>query len=198
MKYFTPDLLGRFGSPDDAIALAAQEELEARAEQYTQHLKEVQAKLPNRLLEMQGRYYLHDARVISHWLPMPLDCPGELPWLEWLRASHLERAGDRWSSLLLALQLDTPPKELLILHYRSVLVEEVSYHRPFQEGRLPYLEWQHDEVDVVTENGVTYTLHSILLSNGIELRLQFRDFDFATMKPLAPSPEPNGHPHRRK
>jgi hypothetical protein len=192
MKYYTPDLLVRFGSADEQAALAAQEELEERAEKYTKHLKAIQAKLPARFREMEQRFYLHDARLISPGFPFPAHGPWRLHWLDWFEMYRLEGTPGRLPSLIFALQLDTPPREVLVLHYRSVVLEELSQHRPFQEEPLPFLEWLHDEIDVVTEKGVHYPLHSILFSNGLELRLQFDDFDYATLKPLMISSETNG------
>src|SRR5262249_6628669 len=82
MKFFTPDLLERFGSEDDRIALAAQEELEQRSQRYLEHFNAIKGKLPPRCQEMQERFYLHDARVVGSpfswfaldpFLPFPAD-----------------------------------------------------------------------------------------------------------------------------
>jgi hypothetical protein len=185
MKYFTPDLLGRFGSEDDAIALGAQEELENRSAQYTEYLKHIRDKLPERFRELQERFYLHDARVISPWLPFLVEFPFHPPivgLMEWLQHGGWGRGP--WPSFFLTLELDTPPREVLVLNYRDVVIDEASRHRPFQTERVPYYEWQHDEIEIAQENGVNRIRHSILFSNGFELRLQFGDFDFATLKPL--------------
>jgi hypothetical protein len=185
MKYFTPDLLGRFGSENDTIALAAQEELEKRSEQYTEYLKRIRDKLPERFRELQERFYLHDARVISPWLPFPVEFPFAPPLMALLEWSHQGGwARGPWPSFFLALELDTPPREVLVLNYREVLIDETSRHRPFQAERVPYFEWQHDEIEIIQENGVNLIGHAILFSNGFELRLQFGDFDFAVLKPL--------------
>jgi hypothetical protein len=185
MKYFTPDLLARFGSPDNTIASDAQEELENRAEQYSNHLNRIREKLPERFRELQERFYLHDARVLSPLLPFPLDfsfVPVLLGAPDWLHRLNWGRSP--WPSFFLALELDTPPREVLVLNYRDVVIDETSRHRPFQAEEVPYLEWQHDEIEIVQENGSRKILHSILFSNGFELRVQFSDFDFATLKPL--------------
>jgi hypothetical protein len=73
MKFFTPDLLERFGSEDDRTALAAQEEPEQRSERYLEHLNAIKGKLPPRFREMQERFYLHEARVVGSpftWFPL--------------------------------------------------------------------------------------------------------------------------------
>jgi hypothetical protein len=187
MKFFTPDLLERFGSEDDRVALAAQEELEQRSEQYARHLHDIEPKLPARFREMQQRFYLHDARVVGPWFP---DLPDALSWLHLvmpgLPIGWRPPAADagRWPSFWLAVQLDTPPREFLVLHYRSVLIEETRRRRPLRDEGCPYLEWQYDEVELVPTQEGSEFCHAILFTNGFELRLRFNDFDFATLKPM--------------
>ncbi len=197
MKFFTPELLGRFGSQNDEVALAAQEALEKNSLEYLAHLKTIQGKLPERFRELLQSFYLHDARVLSSLFPVPPDLPFRMFWAEWIEWGFRVKDRGPWPSLFLALQLDTPPHEVVVLHYRSVVIVEMSHHRPWQEEHLAFLECQHDEVDVVTENARTCALHSILFSNGFELRLQFSDFDFATMKPLEITSPASGRSSRK-
>jgi hypothetical protein len=197
MKYFTPDLLERFGSEDDRIALAAQDELERRSERYAEHLKGIAKKLPPRFLEMQDRFYLHDARVVGPTVPwfrpdVPAPFHAEL-WWDFPFRSPRPRTDPGWQpSFLLALRLDPPPQEVLVLHYRFARVDEVRFHAPIGDEKLPFLEWRHDEVDLVpSDEGLEFG-HSILFTNGLELIVRFRDFDYATLKPMAPPAEFNG------
>ncbi|MFI5461400.1 MAG: hypothetical protein ACHRXM_38860 [Isosphaerales bacterium] len=116
MKFFTPDLIDRFGSADDGIAFAAQQEFEGRSEEYLRQLHEIEVKLPERFRELLDQFYLHDSRGISH-------------------------------------------------------------------------SWQYDEVELIrTDRGKEFR-HSILFTKGLELRLRFKDFDFATLKPIEIAPE---------
>jgi hypothetical protein len=46
------------------------------------------------------------------------------------------------------------------------------------------LGWLYDEVELIQGDGVTEFIHSILFTRGLELRLRFKDFDFATLKPM--------------
>jgi hypothetical protein len=186
MKFFTPDLLERFGLEDDRVARVAQEELERRADAYLQTLHEFEERLPQRFRDLLDQFYLHDARVISHPPLMITD-------LEWLE--HALRAGlppgwrlfggeeSRMPSYWIPLQLDTPPREILVLQYRSVRIEDAIIHESLFD-ECPYLEWQHDEVDVVPPGESTEFRHSILFTRGLELRLRFKDFDFAKLKPI--------------
>ena len=47
MKFFTPDLLERFGSEDHLVASAAQDEWEERAEEYARNLSEIEVRCRN-------------------------------------------------------------------------------------------------------------------------------------------------------
>jgi hypothetical protein len=191
MNYFTPSLLERFASEDNRVALAAQEELERRSEQYAEHLRTITGKLPPRFRELQERFYLHDARVAalaSPWFP-PEFLPNFAPMMPWgfpFWGGLPEGEPGRRQSLWIALQLDTPPREFVVLHYRTARLEEVSRHLPGNGDGSPCLEWQHDEVDLIPGEAPEVR-HSILFSNGLELRLRFADFDFATLKPLQPA-----------
>jgi hypothetical protein len=187
MKFFTPDLIERFGSDDDRIALDAQTELEQRAENYSRNLGEFEFELPQRFRELLDRYYLHDARVINH------SCLGNGDTLMLgdaeLRVrrtdrNQVESARDRLLSFSIILVLDTPPKEVLVLQYRSVLIDGADIHQSLREDESPYLEWQYDEVELVDTTRCREFRHSILFTNGRELQLRFKDFDFATLKPM--------------
>src|SRR4051812_8876410 len=69
MKYFTPDLLRRYGSDDDKVASQAQDEYETVAEKYLEHLKAIEPSLPPRFREFQGAFYLHDAQLLGYTMP---------------------------------------------------------------------------------------------------------------------------------
>ena len=185
MKYYTPELLERFTSDDEPMALAAQDELEQRAEQYADHLKSISQKLPPRFRELQERFYLHDARVVWPFLPgFPPDAAPFHPEMFWKMFEETRhQPSGRVPSLMIALQLDAPPRELVILHYRGVQLEGMPLS-PRRHSRFPSLEWQHDEVEVIPAEGTVEFLHSILFTEGFELKLQFADFDFATLKPM--------------
>jgi hypothetical protein len=184
MKFFTADLLERFGSEDEDIALTAHEELEKRSEQYGRRLHEIWNQLPGRLQELQDQFYLHDARVIAVFDPM---LPAILPTERCLTArtairelAHCARRGSL-IPVRVGVQLDTPPRDALILQYGSALVEQIIEHSALKEEQCPYLEWLHDEIDVLPGEQAIEFRHSILFSGGIEVRLRFKDFDFTTL-----------------
>jgi hypothetical protein len=175
MKFFTLDLLEEFGSDDDRVALAADQELERRSQEYLQKLHQIMPKLPERFRELLEQFYLHDARVIPCLSlgTAGLSAPSALP----------EPGEWRWPLFSIGLQLDTPPRNLLVLQYRDVIIEHSATHY-LESEECPYLEWQYDEVDMVETEERTEFNHSILFTSGLELQLRFRDFDFATMKPM--------------
>src|SRR5437763_8892812 len=148
MKYFTPDLLERFASEDDRVSSAAEEELDRRADESLQKLHEIEERLPQRFRDLLNQFYLHDARVISHPPLMITD----VEWLERALRSGLPLGwrvfgpGERRIPLYwIPLHLDPPPREILVLQYRSVLLEDVRIHDSLFD-ECPYLEWQHDEI----------------------------------------------------
>src|SRR5207244_3245378 len=116
-------------------------------------------------------------RVISHPPLMITD----VEWLERTLRSGLPLGwrvfgpGERRIPLYwIPLHLDPPPREILVLQYRSVLLEDVRIHDSLFD-ECPYLEWQHDEIDLVQAGESTEFRHSILFTRGFELRLRFKD-----------------------
>src|SRR5439155_23566280 len=105
----------------------------------------------------------------------------EMLW-EMFKGKGFDRSS-RAPSFVIALQLDAPPKELLVLHYRGVRFDGPPF-RPRWHPRFPFLELRHDEIELAPADGQVEFLHNILFSEGVELRLRFADFDFATLKPM--------------
>jgi hypothetical protein len=196
MRYYTPELLGRFASAEETIALAAQNELEKRSEQYAKHLKSIAKKLPRRFREMEKQFYLHDAKVVWPFLPWfaPIEMLPPPEWMQTVFGKTAREKNGQWPSAMLAVQLDAPPNELVILHYRGVRFEGTTFE-PWHRLRIPSLLWLHDEVDLVRTDGQFEFLHSILFDHGVEIRIQFADFDFATLKPMI---ESDGLPRARQ
>jgi hypothetical protein len=65
MRYITPDLLVRFGSPDDKVASRASQEWEKAHAAYVAHLAAIGPQLPKPLRRLLKRFYLHDAKVLA-------------------------------------------------------------------------------------------------------------------------------------
>jgi hypothetical protein len=149
MKFFTPDLLIRFGSTDDAIADAAQDEWETAHRQYLDHLREIRSKLPRSVQDFLRRICLHDARLLTLGIR--------------------EDSG----KLLLFLELDTPPDKGVLLTYDLAKRPELVIHPSLSEQGTP-VEWLYDEIDVAKGGKPSIFTHSILFTGGRELQLTFR------------------------
>ena len=61
MKFFTPDLLLRFGSDDDEVADAAQADWEKSDIAYKKHLTKILPGLPRNVQHFVKHFCLHDA-----------------------------------------------------------------------------------------------------------------------------------------
>src|SRR6266849_562695 len=56
MKYFTPELMARIGSPDDAVAKAAAAEWDQSLERYEQRLEQIRAEMPPHVREFKREF----------------------------------------------------------------------------------------------------------------------------------------------
>lgn len=160
MKYFTPEryvALQDFSS-DEAMN-AADSVWEDAVRRYAEHYRSVESQLPQGIRKMQAEYYLHDAIV-----------------------SNMGRQGNHF---LIVLQLDTPPNDLLLFDYELTgepTIDE-SALPPAYRGQGGPVEWLHDEVELTSDNPLE-CVHSILLSNGWELRLPFRNINVQQHAPI--------------
>lgn len=150
MKYFTPDLLARFGSMDDAVADAAHQEWEEVNAKYLEHLREIRPKLPRAAKSLLRHHCLHDAKLL---------------------ALGIRRDG---LAISMFLELDAPHDRAISLSYDLTKRAELLKHPALSEPGTP-LEWLYDEFNIVTKRrGRPLFTHSILFTGGRELRLTFR------------------------
>jgi len=158
MKYFTPELLTRYGSADDKVANAADAEWEAATEQYQKHLRAIERQLPRRLRGLLRRYYFHDATVTF--------------------------AGVADQVLHLTVQLDAPPQQTLVLRYRLVSEPQVATYTLADHDTARPLTWLYDEIEVARGGVFPVIEQRILFSNGRELTVHFQDLSYSTAQPL--------------
>lgn len=95
--------------------------------------------------------------------------------------------GRRGNAFVLVLQLDTPPHSLLTFTY-DLTAEPVIRTKvlPPEHCSPPaHVEWMYDEVEVIPGEPLT-CVQSILLSNGWELQLCFRDVASMEIQALLP------------
>jgi hypothetical protein len=157
MKYFTPQLLDKFRSKDDKVADQASERWEKEAQAYTEYLQGVHSQLPAPLLQLFGNYYLHDAEVVF--------------------------AGRKERDYFVTVKLDAPPGDFLWLQYELVAEPIILQHHAGPVTHVP-VQWLYDEIEILHDGTrffifpQTHFRHSILLTNGSELQISFRDFRF--------------------
>jgi hypothetical protein len=163
MKYFTPELIARGQSEDSRIL----DEVEARwdelCDQYNAYIGSIKEEFPPGLRHIEDSYYLHDAKV--------------------------QGMGQRDGVLVVVLQLDTPPHSLLTFTYELVeepRIDPEALPEPVR-SRGNIVEWQYDEIEKVAGPAATWK-QSILLSNGWEVALHFRDVKVEEAQALLPAP----------
>lgn len=162
MKYFTPELIQMGQSNDDAI-LDEQERLwEEAGKRYVAYLDSIRPSFPPGLRTLDDGYYLHDAQIRC-----------------------MERKAKCFA---IVLQLDTPPQSLLTIAYD--LVEEPTIIDHSSAATLSGgndASWQYDEIEMVPTAAPTWR-QAILLDNGWELALHFRDVHVEEGRAVFPSP----------
>jgi hypothetical protein len=163
MKYFTPELIARGQSDDSRILNEVEARWDELCDEYGAYLDTIKAEFPPGIRHIEDSYYLHDATI--------------------------QGIGLRNGALVIMLRLDPPPQSLLIFTYD--LVEEPRIDRSaLPEGVRTtgtIVEWQYDEIEKVPGQPPTWR-QSILLSNGWEVTLHYRDVRVEEIQPLLPAP----------
>jgi len=163
MNYFTPPLIVMGQSDDDQI-LNEQERLwEEAADRYVAYLDTVRPRFPPGLRKIDESYYLHDALVCS--------------------------MSRRQQAFVMTLRLDPPPQSILTFVYDlvedPVVIEDAIPRECFGVG--PIVEWQYNEIEMIASDPPTWR-ESLLLSNGWELKLHFRDVHVEEDQAVLPTP----------
>jgi hypothetical protein len=156
------------------VADEAHAEWDDVLDRYQARLRKIRPLLPPSVRQLCDGLRLHDATLVFLCQREPTEgAPGG-------GACHL------------ALRLEPPRKELVLLAYQ--LVDE-----PFIEtGVLPAEVrsseplFLYDEIDARRREGEVSFTHSILFGNGLHLRLGFRDVTVTVEEQLLPVPEPPG------
>jgi hypothetical protein len=164
MNHLTPELLVRLQNrSDERSFLTALDEWERAVASYQAQLTQVRGALPVDVQRLLDTVSLHDARVLDMW------------W------------GGR-SQFTVTLQLESDLSRLVVLTYSLVGPPEV------QKDVLPGavcsepVAWLYDELDFAKDKrpGEPSFTHSILLSDGREVRLRFRSLTLKRPIPLVP------------
>jgi hypothetical protein len=157
MKYFTPERYVRLGDLHEESAFrTATEDWEQALTAYRTRLREIQDTLPASLRQLLQSFSLHDADVLT--------------------------MGQQGLTYVIVLRLD-PCHRDLVLNY--TLAEEPSLDRSAlpPEHCSPHVEWLYDEIELAKTEPPVFD-HSILLSNGWELRLRFTDLQVIPFRSL--------------
>jgi hypothetical protein len=161
MRYLTPELFARLQNFDPVTMDAADTDWDEAEQQYERRLHELGPAIAPVLKRFEG-VLLHDATV-------------------WGISRHDNQ-------FVIVLHKDVPPRDVVTLTYTLA-----AEPRLIQDALPPQLcsrvmRFEHDEFDVVTESGQPYYTHSILFSNGWEIRLPFRDVQVTLAQPIYPWP----------
>jgi hypothetical protein len=162
MKFFTPERYSRLGRLDDERSfLDAQEDWERALQGYQEHLRGIRETIPPSLRRLTESVYLHDARVLDMWQGQVSRCT-------------------------ITLQPESTPSQLVVLAYSLVEAPVVQKEVLPAESRSEPVTWLYDELHVESADGSTFT-HDILLSNGWEVRLRFRNVTVTRPQALLPT-----------
>jgi hypothetical protein len=163
VKYFTPDLIVRGQSEDDRVLNEVEALWDERCQRYNSHLASLRDELCPGLRHIEDHYYLHDARVRG--------------------------MGQRDGAFVIVLRLDTPPHSLLTFRYEVVEPPRIDRDVLPESVRSggDSADWLYDEIEKVPGEPPTWR-QSILLSNGWEIGIHFRDVKVEEMQAVLPAP----------
>lgn len=163
MKYFTPDLIARGQSQDSCVLNEIETLWDESCQRYNTYLTSIRDELCPGLRQIEDNYYLHDAKVRG--------------------------IGRRDEAFVIVLQLDTPPYALLTFTYELVEAPRIDPQALPEAARSQgdVVEWQYDEVEKMPGEPPTWR-QSILLSNGWEVAVHFRDIKIEEMQAVLPAP----------
>ncbi len=153
MKYFTPDLLNRCRSSDDDIADAAAKKWDRATAAYTARLQKIRASLPLGARQLLRHVSLHDAQCLT-----------------------ITTAEDR-KEFFLTFRLAysaTHPAGGVELRYTLAGAPTVLLDKSHLPAEEPFSRFVlYDEFDLHERKGVAVFTHFLLMTGGLELRLQF-------------------------
>jgi hypothetical protein len=165
MRYFTPERWMKLQHVHTKQAFySTHEDWERARTAYRQKLNRVLGEFPGRVKRFAESECLHDARVLAIWQGR--------------------------SRLNFILRPDPPTEELITLTYTLFTSPQIDCHALSSDYRTKHAAWMYDELGIERlKGGDVAFIHNILLSNGWELAIRFRRFDFSRSKVLLLDPD---------
>jgi hypothetical protein len=163
MKNFTADLISRFGADDPSVYAPAEEEWDQVCERYASYIDSIKGQMAAGLRCIEEKYLLHDARI--------------------------QAMGRKDHSFLITLQLDTPPQSIVTFTFDLVdgpVIDATALPLELRSSGA-VVDWQYDELELLPGEPPTWSW-SILLSNGWEVKLLFRDVQVQELQAMIPAP----------
>jgi hypothetical protein len=161
MRYFTPDLLERFGSLDDDVADAAHEEWERAIVRSNRRWQKIKAAFPKEVQRFEDEHVcLHDAQLLS--------------------------MGRQADTFVMVLQPEPPSQNMVLLTFTLEGEPVIDTAALPRRQDTSYAEWMYEEFDLDRRKRCTF---EVLLSNGWSVQLRFRDFQYLIAQRLFPVPK---------
>jgi hypothetical protein len=173
VNFFTSQRLVRLQDrSNEQNFVAAPEEWERALEAYKQHLLRVQGALPHDMKQLLDTVSLHDAQVLDMW---------------WGGRTQFTITLHAWSD----------PSRLVVLSYSLVEPPAVEQDVLPESVRSKPIAWLYDELDVRggTRGREPAFTHRVLLSDGREVHLHFRNVTVKRPVPLVPAAPAGGEDH---
>jgi len=163
MKYFTPELHTRTSSLDDGQADAAHEEWEKAVKRYEKRLAKIRPAFTSGLKKLTGELRLHDAQLLFF--------------------------GQREDRCILVFRPEQSPKTMVWLEYAMAAEPVIETDVLPQDLQTNGCFFLYDEIDLMLRNGQRIFSHTILFTNGLHVRLNFRDIKIHAADQLVKVPE---------
>ncbi len=159
MKYFTPELLERLASSNDAVADAADQEWERALVRARRRWHKIRTAFPEAVQRFEEqRVCLHDARVLS-----------------------MARQDDTFVAIL---HRQPPGQEIVLLIFTLDEDPVIEPDVVPGHGDGHTITWLYEEWDLDRRGRCWF---EVLLSNAWSVRLRFRDFRFLILPQILPA-----------
>ena len=159
MKYFTPQLLGRVRSANEAVAAKALVDWDQAITRSQRRWQKIKTAVPKNVRRFEAdTVCLHAAQVLS--------------------------MGRRSELFVLVAETEPPRQELVILTFfldKEPLIEQADL---VDRSTTGFVMWLYEEWDLDRRGNCRFDL---LLSNGWVLKLRYRDFQYLVVQRIRPA-----------